>query len=149
MKKQIAKFSILLTLLTGGYALAQDDGWDIKSDYNQLYNTETVTTLSGEILSIDRDMVLEPGMAPGVVAVLETDQGLVNVHVGPQWFAKFYRDKFDLKVGDEVEVTGSIIDYHNSKTMILRAGQKNDQRMVIRDTDGEPVWDPEVETELF
>lgn len=146
MKKQVATLTLLFALLTGGFALAQEDGWNTDSDYNQLYNARTETTLSGEVLAIHRDMQLEPGMAPAVVAVLETEKGLVNVHVGPHWFTKFYQDEWNIQAGDKVEVTGSMLTYDGSNTMILRSGQKGDKRMVIRGTDGAPVWDPELET---
>ena len=134
--------AILLTLCLSVTALA-NDGWNKGSDYNRLFDTDTVTTLRGEVLDIQRDVRLLPGMAPAVVATLETADGPVTVHLGPKWFTKFYQEKFDIQAGDQVEVTGSMVDYQGTQTMMLQAGRKGDLEMVIRDNQGAPVWDPE------
>lgn len=140
--KRIA-LSFFLTLCLAVTALA-NDGWNKNSEYNRLYNPKTVVTLRGEVRSIETDVQPLPGMAPGVVAVVDTEDGSMNVHLGPKWFTKFYKQKWDLKAGDKVEITGSVLNYQGSQTMILQSGKKGDLEMVVRGRDGSPVWDPEV-----
>ena len=131
--------SLLMTALLATGALA--DGWDYGSDYNQKYNPDTVQTLHGKIVKVDRDLVLEPGMAPGVVALVDTGSEIVTVHVGPRWFTDFYRDQWHLESGDQVDITGSVVNLDVTKTMLLRSGKKGEMEMVIRQKDGAPVWD--------
>lgn len=142
MKKNLIA-SLLLSFMLGGAALAGGDGWDKGSRYNNLYDASTVQTMTGQIVSINREWQPLPGMSPGVMAVVETPSGRMNVQLGPRWFTKFYQQDWALQPGDKVEFTGSVIDYQGSPAMILRSGEKGDHKMVVRKSDGSPVWDPE------
>ncbi|MCA9792104.1 MAG: hypothetical protein KC910_09930 [Candidatus Eremiobacteraeota bacterium] len=134
--------ALIVSMLMGVTALASD-GWEKDSRYNQLFNPATVKTLTGRILSVDRQAHLQAGMAPAVVAVLETEQGPVTVHVAPSWFAKYYRPQWNLQPGDEVEVTGSLVEFEGQPVLMASRGRKGDLSMVIRDQAGTPVWDIE------
>lgn len=141
MKRTSLLMSLLLTALLATATLA--DGWDSGSNYNNTYNPQTVQTLSGTIVRVDRDITPEPGMSPGVVALVDTGNELVNVHIGPRWFTNFYQDKWSLESGDKVEVTGSVVNLDGAKSMLLRSGKKGQLEMVIRAKNGAPVWDPQ------
>ena len=139
MTRKNLLMSLLITAFLATGAMA--DGWDFGSDYNRQYNPQSVQTLHGTIVKVERNLVLEPGMAPGVAALVDTGTELVTVHVGPRWFTDFYRDQWQLESGDLVDITGSMVDFDGAKTMLLRSGKKGEMEMVIRQKDGAPVWD--------
>ena len=74
---------MVLAMGSGAYA---EDGWEADSKYNQLFNSETMETYSGTVVHVARGISLMPGMAPGVVVELLTDEKLVSVHVGPEFY---------------------------------------------------------------
>lgn len=148
MKNYLVLLALLFTTLLTAISVAQPDGWDKESDYTKLYNAKTTATLQGKIVSVNRNYRLSADMSPGVVAVVDTGDSLVNVHIGPQWFTNFYRSEWNLETGDEVEVTGSLITYDGSESMILRSGKKGDLQMTIRGPQGAPIWDPEARPEV-
>ena len=146
MKKHLAAITLLLAVFTTGITLADSDVWDKGSAYNQLFNPQTVETLEGEVLGIDRGVEIESGMDPAVVVTVKTEKGPLSVHIGPNWFTEPYRDEWNIQPGDKVVVTGSLVTIEGSNAMLLSAGQKGDKSMVVRDDEGIPMWDPEQTT---
>ncbi len=130
--------ALMLLLSVVAYA---GDGWEAGSQYNQLYNTNTVQTFVGEVVSVDREARLMPGMSPAVVASLKTENGQVTVHIGPRWFTKHYRPEWNLEVGDRVEVVGSVITFQGEQAVMAASGHKGDLALTIRSSSGDPVWD--------
>lgn len=125
-------------------AAQASDGWDRNSAYNELYDSHTVQTFSGKILAVDREAKLLPGMGPGVVATLQTAQETLKVHIGPKWFTKHFQSDWNLRPGDQVSVTGSLVDFQGDRVVMASSGRKGDLSLTIRDAQGHPVWDPEV-----
>jgi hypothetical protein len=69
---------------------------------------------------------------------LKADQGVVYVHLGPQW----YFDKQDLaiNVGDTVEITGSKIMVDGNTLLLASSVKKGDKTWQFRDPQGYPYW---------
>lgn len=139
-------FGILALLFVAVPALAQQDGWDSKSRYNHYYDADNMVYLTGEITNIDRNHKPLADMAPGFAVTVKTDDGKEHlVEIGPVWFTQFYKAKWDVAVGDRVDVRGSEVTI-NGKTRVMAVwGRKGDNEMTIRAHNGSPVWDLQVE----
>ncbi len=107
--------------------------------YHWNWNPATVETLKGEVTS--KDILTPPkgrGRYPTVGMTLKTDQGVVYVHLGPQWSM----DKQDLtiEVGDTVEVTGSRITVDGNPVLLASSVKKGEKTWQFRDQQGFPYW---------
>lgn len=79
---------------------------------------------------------LSKGRASGTHLILNTDQGVYEVHVGPDWFLN--QKKVTFAKGDQLQVKGSIVN--ETKTMIAREITKNGETVMLRDQQGFPLW---------
>ena len=70
--------------------------------------------------------------------ILKTDQGPITVHLGPSWYLT--EEKFALKAGETMEVTGSRI-IQDGRTIIMASEVKADGKTLkLRDEQGFPLW---------
>lgn len=131
--------------LLAGPAWAQNDGWGRNSDYNKKFDPKAMVTVQGKVTKIDRQARPLPGMAQGFAATIQTDQGEEVVQVGPIWFTSYFKQKWDVKPGDAVEVTGSRVKIGNKPIIMAVQGKKDNLVMTCRSKSGKPVWDLEIE----
>jgi len=105
--------------------------------YGRMYNTQTVETISGEVVKVEKITPMK-GMSYGIHILVKTDTGEISVHLGPSW----YIDKQDTKiaVGDKVEVKGSKVDISGKPAVIAAEVQKGDEVLKLRDDNGYPAW---------
>lgn len=121
------------------------DGWGRDSAYAKLYNPSSMKTVTGEIVDIHRDTRPLPGMVSGFSVILKDKNGdLTEAQIGPAWFTSFYREKWNVREGDEVTITGSAVDVAGKPVLIVRQGSKGDLKMTCRSAKGVPVWDLDV-----
>ena len=78
-------------------------GWGMGGQYCRMYNTQTIETISGEVVSVDNFTPI-PGMSGGVRMMVKTNQGTVSVHLGPAWYIENQDIKIEPK--DKVVVKG-------------------------------------------
>ena len=146
MRKFVLQLASLAVIALTVPALAQTDGWEKGSAYNKNFDAKTTVTISGKLTKIDRDNHPMPGMGPGLAAVVKTDKGEdVTIQVGPIWFTSYFKHKWDVKVGDSVQVTGSKVTIGGKPVIMVMKGQKDKLAMAVRNKTGKPVWDLEVE----
>ena len=143
------KFTTLITVLTmlifvsGTKVFAQGGmgrcggGWGVGTPYGRMYNTQTVETISGVVISVDRITPVK-GMYYGVHAVLKTDKDTISVHLGPGWYIE--KQAIKIKPKDMIEVTGSLVTFEGKPAIIAAAIKKGDDTLVLRDMNGFPVW---------
>ena len=159
MKRVFVIFAMFL-VLTAGYGFAQtggmmggqkgemghgppwgdwrgSEGWGMSQRYQRMYNPETVETLSGEVLGVEKITPME-GMSSGVHIILKTKEETIPVHLGPVWFIE--RQDVKIKKGDKIEVTGSKVMMRDKPTIIAAEVKKGDEVLILRDEDGIPVW---------
>jgi hypothetical protein len=141
---------LLATLFFALPALSDDsfvqDGWDRKSQYNHYFNPESMVYLSGEVVNIDRKSHPIPGMSDGFAVTVKTKDGKQHlVDVGPIWFTQFYKSKWDVAVGDQVDIRGSAVEIEGKERVMAIWGRKGDKEMTVRNLRGAPVWDLEIE----
>jgi hypothetical protein len=134
----------MLSLVFGTEALAQrgpmwkgGGGWGPGTPYGRMYNPQTVETISGEVVSVDK-ITPTKGMAHGVHATVKTDKDTISVHLGPGWYIENQDVKIALK--DKIEVKGSRITFDSKPAIIAAEVKKGDDVLVLRDASGFPVW---------
>lgn len=143
MFKQIKTVLAALALLAAP-ALA-DDGWGSGSDYNQHFNPKSVQTVRGKVVKLAHNVSPLRGMQPGFAATIQTENGqTVEAQIGPKWFTNFYHQEWNSKVGDNVSVTGSLVQLNGQNVLMVTQGQNGNHKMVIRSRDGQPVWDVKI-----
>jgi hypothetical protein len=144
------KFITLMTMVTLlGFiftteALAQrgmgqkgSGGWGAGTPYGRMYNPQTVETICGEVVSVDKITPMK-GMYYGVHLALKTDKETISVHLGPAWYIENQDVKIEPK--DKIEVKGSRITFEDKPALIAAEVKKGDDVLVLRDTSGFPVW---------
>ena len=112
-------------------------GWGPGTQYNRMYDTKTVETISGEVTSVDR-ITPAKGMTGGVHMNVKTDKETISVHLGPSWFLEYQDVKIAAK--DKVEVKGSKISFAGKPAIIAAEIKKGNDVLKLRDDAGLPVW---------
>lgn len=112
-------------------------GWGAGGAYQRMYNTATVETVSGEVVSIDKLTPMK-GMNYGIHLLVKTGKEDISVHLGPSW----YVERLDTKIskGDAVEVKGSRIAFNGKPAIIAAEVKKGETVLKLRDDNGIPAW---------
>lgn len=120
-------------------AQAQNAGrwWEPTSPYNALYNPETVDTITGTVLQVDRFL---PGRRAkvGIHVYLDTPDGPIDVHLGPAWFLE--QEGLAVKDGMMMEVVGSRVSYDKHVCILAAHVRAEGRGFALRDENGYPRW---------
>jgi hypothetical protein len=102
------------------------------------YNSATESVFKGTVQEVrDRECPVSGGLGSHVILKLD-DGSTIEVHLATTKFVKTYDLTF--KVGDQVEVTGSKVQFEGVDTIFAREVKRGDDVFVFRDKDGKPVW---------
>ncbi len=101
-----------------------------------LYDVKTVKTISGTIKGIRP--IRTTGHTPVIIIVETAKKEKYTVNLGPVWY--FKKQVFDIKEGDEVEVTGSDVSVANRNMLLAFKVVKGDSVLELRDSNGTPYW---------
>ena len=105
----------------------------------RFFDPNTVETLSGEVVNVQRGPVRQGGKGNLVRFTLKTDKGPVQVFLGPAKYVDAQTVK--LARGDQVEVKASKITGPKGRTTFTAAEvTKGGQLMKLRDDQGTPLW---------
>lgn len=112
-------------------------GWGHRGQYGMMYDSNTVETLTGKVVSVDTFTPIQ-GMSEGMHLQLQAGNETVDVHLGPSW----YLENQDIKIlpQDKITVTGSIITFDGQTSMIANRVTKGNATLVLRDENGFPMW---------
>lgn len=112
-------------------------GWGPEGQYSRMYNTNTLETVNGEVVSVDRIAPIK-GMCYGVHLILKTGKETISIHLGPGW----YIENQDIKIQpkDKIYVKGSRINFQGTQAIIAAEVKKGSQILMLRDENGFPVW---------
>ena len=126
-----------MTLISSAAYARMGGGWGAGSSYGRLYSVQTVETVSGEVIKVEKIMPVK-GMSYGIHIILKTATGDIDVHLGPAW----YIDNQDVSVkkGDTVEVKGSKVTVGGKPAIIAAEVKKGDETLMLRDEAGFPYW---------
>ena len=112
-------------------------GWGPGSAYVRMYDSKTVETISGEVVSVDTITPMK-GMGYGVHLLLKADKGPISVHLGPGWYLENQDVKLEPK--DRVQVRGSRITFDGKPAIIAAEVTRGDEILKLRDEAGFPLW---------
>ena len=101
------------------------------------YNTAAEVRIHGVVEEVQNFYCPVSG-GEGTHLMVATENGTVQVHVGPTRFLSGQRWNF-LK-GDQVEVIGSPIIYRGHEALIARTIARGTEAVALRKADGKPVW---------
>lgn len=146
-----AAASLALLTLTGSQALAdrtwQQDRWmaqypgqmrtERSNQYHRMYDPNTVETIRGQVVGTN-SFTAGRGMWQGRQLLVKTGNQTIAVHLGPAWYLN--NQDFPIKNGDEIEVTGSRIDFSGSPAIIAAEVRQGGKVLKLRDNNGIPVW---------
>lgn len=102
----------------------------------RLYDPKTLTTVSGEVASVESRGGRRSGGRMGLD--LQTAEGTLRVHLGPSWFLA--EQGLTLAPGDKVEITGSRVTFGRGPALIAQVVKKGETAVALRDVAGVPVW---------
>ena len=134
----------MLSLFSGTEVLAQKGnmgkgggGWGAGTAYGRMYNPQTVETISGEVVSVDK-ITPGKGMSYGIHIVVKTAKETISVHLGPGWYIE--NQDVTIEPKDKIEVKGSRITFEGKPALIAAEVKKGDEVLTLRDANGVPVW---------
>ncbi len=105
----------------------------------RFFDPSTVETLAGQVVTVQRGPVRQGGKGNLVRLTLKTDQGPVQVFLGPAKYVD--AQPVQLAAGDQVEVKASKITGPKGRTTFTAAEiTKNGQVLKLRDDQGMPLW---------
>jgi hypothetical protein len=126
----VAVFVISITItLTDAQQWKGSGGWGYKSQYQMMYNPQSISTIKGIPVS---------GMSYGIHLKVKTETETLSVHLGPAWFIE--RQDIEIKKDDTIEVKGSKIIFDEAPAIIAAEVKKGDTVLKLRDKNGLPVW---------
>lgn len=131
----------LLFLPLAGQAAGGDiTGWEVGSEYNELYNPKEQDQIKGDIVKFVTVTPLK-GMASGTALILDEGGGdKVVVHLCPESFAS--GRETGLRRGDWVKIRGVWADV-GDETVFIAAKVKKDSGFSFKvrlSSDGTPFW---------
>ena len=112
-------------------------GWGQNSDYGRMYNPNTVETLIGTVIGVER-IEQNNKMSQGLYLSVKTKTETISVHLGPTWYLD--NQVIQFQKGDEVRITGSRITFQNAPAIIVKEAEKNEHVLKLRNDNGYPVW---------
>lgn len=130
----LAAAATVLALAFPGNAFAQRA---MRGGYAGQYNSQTVETVSGEVISVDKVTYGRRGYT-GIHLLLKTDNGEIPVHLGPSWYIEHQSMK--VVPHDVVEVTGSRVIYGGKPALIAAEVKKGNESLLLRNKEGLPLW---------
>jgi hypothetical protein len=73
---------------------------------------------------------------------VETDRGIIPVHLGPVWYMDEYAERFDVNKGRSVSVVGSPSMVQGREVLVASeiTNEDGQQRMRLRHPGGIPAW---------
>ena len=144
MKSTVIAVMAILSFLSATEALAQRGmgrgggrGWGPGTPYAKLYNPQTVETISGEVVSVDKITPMK-GMYYGIHVMVKTDKETISVHLGPGWYVE--NQDVGIMPKDKIQVKGSRITFDGKPALIASEVTKGDEVLTLRDANGFPVW---------
>ncbi len=107
-----------------------------RMDGGRAYNPATEITVKGTVDEVNE--FSQRGGARGIHVRLKTNQGTLDVRLGPSGFLA--AKGLTVEKGDHIEVTGSKVTYNQVEAVLARVVKKGDTVVTLRDPDGVPLW---------
>lgn len=118
------------------FGFGSDDTGKIGLDLNRGYDVNTVTTVSGKVISSPHKVDNEQ-----VVAEIRSGNEIVSLTVGPSGY--WDKNGIPLRANDDISAKGSRAQGKDGKTYVLTQKLSNrttGKQIVLRNDKGEPAW---------
>ena len=102
------------------------------------YDPKTEVTVKGTVEEVKEHPSPGGGLRTGLHVTLKTDNGSLDVHLGPTDYWK--KNGFELAKGDSIEVTGSKSKVDDAEIVVAREVKKGDKAVTLRSAQGVPAW---------
>ena len=114
-------------------------GWGINDPYNKHYDLTKYEKFRAWVVGFKTEPPM-PGMSPGTIMVVKTGTQLIDVHIGPTWFAK--PGDIGVKKGDRVKIKGCRAEIDQREVfMAAKVKKGNYFEFKVRLTkSGQPFW---------
>lgn len=115
-------------------------GWEIDSEYNQLYDPDAVEKLKVIVKDVI-EVVPMPGMAEGVGLVVEDrdDGELYTVHISPAGYKS--KRALGIRKRDKLTLRGCFVDIGEEEVIMASKIKVGGKTIKVRLTsDGKPFW---------
>ncbi|HKL19034.1 MAG TPA: hypothetical protein VJ905_08690 [Halalkalibaculum sp.] len=109
--------------------------------YRRKYNPDSVTDFSGHVVDVYYSKESRHDTR-GVILFLADEEDVMEVHLGPSWYID--RQLRHIKIGEELTVTGSVIDYKNQEILVAGTLERGKSKFRFRDEEGSPYWESKV-----
>jgi len=126
--------SLALTLLLAVAATAEK----ASSKSCCYYDSPTVESFKGTVTEVKAAGCPDCARGGGVHLLVKAGAETLEVRLGPKDYLE--EKSFEVKAGDEVEVTGSRVAGAEPPALVAREIRKGEQRVELRETDGTPRW---------
>jgi DNA/RNA endonuclease YhcR with UshA esterase domain len=101
------------------------------------YNVAAEVTVRGTVQEVQEFYCPISG-DEGTHLMLQTDSGMMQVHVAPRRFLGGNSIRFSK--GETIEVVGSVVRYAGAPALIARKISRGDRTFAFRTATGKPVW---------
>jgi hypothetical protein len=122
------KVLIVGVLAMAGYAIAQ-------RAHSRYYDPAKEITVQGTVQEV---LPAQHGASAGIHLRVKWPDGILDVRIGPAWFVQ--QKQFTFSAGDQVEVTGVPTATNTGEALVARTVKKGGSLLVLRDTNGFPLW---------
>lgn len=136
----IVAFSIVLLMTSISAAGNKLKGWEIDSEYNQLYDADAVEKLKVYVKDV-MELTPMPGMAKGVGLMVEDrDEGeLYTVHICPVEYKS--KRAVGIKKGDKLSLRGCFVEIGDEEVIMASKIKYRGKTLKVRLTSsGKPFW---------
>lgn len=117
--------------------MGMGQGWGHGSRYAMMYNPQTVETIVGEVVRVEKFTPMH-GMSSGIHVTVKTAKETLSVHLGPARYVE--HQKLRIESGDKLEITGSRVTFDGQPAIIAAVVKKGSQVLKLRDDKGVPAW---------
>jgi hypothetical protein len=121
------------------YGSETDPGPYSEEPFIEIFDSNTIKTISGQVIKIDR--VIEPGFGMKIRLTVFIDKNkILPVYLGPVFYIIGSEISKDFKIGDQVTVSGSQATGDGGPFMIAINVKRGNEVLQFRDKDGNPEW---------
>ncbi|RJR35399.1 MAG: DNA-binding protein [Deltaproteobacteria bacterium] len=106
--------------------------------YGMMWDAGAVTTMSGEVVAVDKYTPGRGGSSYGLHLTLKTDKETLPVILGPAWYVE--QQHFTVAAKDQVKIKGSRVSVQGQSMLIAQEVKKGDKILKMRNDKGFPLW---------
>jgi hypothetical protein len=131
---------VALEATAGFLTVADTAPYESVNQSEKLYTEADAQVINGVIIDTRR-VTLKDGVEFMQMDV-ETEKGIIPVHLGPVWWMSEYTDRFDVNRGRSVSVLGSPSVVEGKDVLVASeiTNEEGKQHMRLRHPGGIPAW---------